>query len=94
MRPQDPVASDALAMSVLPCGSFSAATYAKDQPEYLPLPVLRVHGPEGRVVSRWRLSWRERLIILLTGDLYLSQLTFNSKLQPIKPTISFTESVA
>ena len=39
--------------------------YAKDQPEYLPLPVHKTE--DGMVVSCWRLTWRERLRVLLTG---------------------------
>jgi len=52
----------------------------KDQPEYQPLPVHMT--PDGTAVSCWRLSWRERLYLLVTGRLWLMQLTFNQPLQP------------
>lgn len=55
---------------------------AKDQKEYVSLPV--VCGRNGMYTSRWRLSWRERFRLLLSGDLYLQQLTYNSGMQPIK----------
>ena len=55
--------------------------YAADQPEYQPLPVWR--KPGGQVISRWRLSWRERLAALVGRDLYVEVLTFNDPLQPI-----------
>lgn len=56
--------------------------YAKDQPEYIPLPMWK--GPEGLRVSRWRLSWKERILVLLGGSIWLSILTFNKPLQPVK----------
>lgn len=58
--------------------------FAKDQPEYLPLPAYR--DEDGTVISCWKLSWKERLKILLTGKLWLSILTFNAQLQPQLPS--------
>jgi hypothetical protein len=58
--------------------------YAKDHPEYLPLPVHKT--PEGEVISCWALTWRERLRVLFTGKLWHSVLTFNSPLQPQLPS--------
>ena len=63
--------------------------YDKDQPEYKPLPALRADN--GIAVSRWKLSFKERLQVLLTGNLYLSQLTFNQPLQPQNPTVDVPE---
>jgi len=57
-------------------------TYAKNQPEYIPLPVLR--SPQGTVTSRWHMTWKERFVAFITGDVYLSQLTFNTPLQPVR----------
>lgn len=56
--------------------------YAKDQPEYLPLPAYRTG--DGTVVTRWRLSWSERIRVLLGGSVWLTILTFNNPLQPVK----------
>lgn len=55
--------------------------FAADQPEYQPLPVWR--KPGGAVISRWRLSWKERVAALFGRDLYIEVLTFNQPLQPI-----------
>lgn len=56
---------------------------AKDQPEYLPLPAHRfVNDPEGRIACCWKLTWRERLAVLLTGTIWHQVLTFNKPLQP------------
>lgn len=60
--------------------------YAADQPEYQPLPVWRRES--GAVVSRWRLTWRERVAILLGRSLYLEVLTFGGPLQPVYPSVS------
>jgi len=61
----------------------SNCTYAKDQPEYLPLPVYK--DEHGLVISCWKLSLWERLIILITGKLWWSVMTFNNPLQPQLP---------
>lgn len=63
---------------IFPGLDLPVVEYAK--PEYITLPAYRTI--RGVVVSRWRLSWVERLRILLTGDLWLSTLTFNTALQP------------
>jgi hypothetical protein len=63
--------------------------YAKDQPQYLPLPA-RV-DPEGAVVTCWKLTWRERLTLLLRGTLFLTLLTFNNPLQPIRCSVDKPE---
>lgn len=62
---------------------WTGTTYARDQPEYQPLPVVR--NGNGDVVSAWALTWRERLRVLFTGRLYFGLLTFNKPLQPILP---------
>lgn len=63
----------------------SNVTFAKDQPEYLPLPAWR--DDEGQVVSCWELTFLERLKVLFGANIWLSQLTFNQPLQPQKPYI-------
>lgn len=63
--------------------------YAAGQPEYQPLPAWK--KPGGEVVSRWRLTWRERLSVLFGRDLYVEVLTFNAPLQPIFMTFSERE---
>ena len=71
------------------CEGFESV-YAKGQPQYLPLPAL--HTPQGDgVVTRWRLTWRERLRILWTGNLYLEIRTFGLPLQPLKPSTTEPE---
>lgn len=56
--------------------------YAKDQPEYQPLPAFKSSMPNGEVVTCWKLSFRERLRILFKGEIWLSMLTFNKPLTP------------
>ena len=66
---------------------------AKDQPEYLPLLAGQFGDDEGRVIFCWKMTWRERVRVLLTGTLWQQVLTFNQPLQPqkletIKPDMS------
>ena len=56
--------------------------FAKDQPEYQPLPAFRNNSPQGEVISCWKLSFRERLRILFTGKLWVSLCSFNKPLTP------------
>lgn len=56
--------------------------FAKDQPQYQPLPALRFDTPEGHVVSCWKLSFRERVKLLITGRMWVSLMTFNKPLTP------------
>lgn len=67
---------------VMPGINLPEVVFATDQPEYLPLPALR--QPDGTVITRWRLSFRERLQVACGGDLWLTILTFNHPLQPVK----------
>lgn len=60
--------------------------YAKDQPEYMPLPALKFE--DGTVVSCWKLSWRELLKIIFTRKIWLGILTFNKPLQPTFITVN------
>ena len=63
----------------------ATVTYAKNQPEYIPLPVHK--DSEGIVTSCWKFSFMERLKVLFGARLYWQQLTFNSPLQPVNPSV-------
>jgi len=69
---------------VVPGLDIEEVIYAKDQPEYLQLPA--IVGKDGMVVSRWKLTWFERLVVLFCGSVWVWQLTFNHPLQPQKVT--------
>lgn len=60
--------------------------FAKDQPEYLPLPAHKADSQQGEVISCWQLSFKERIKILFTGKLWISLMTFNKPLTPMLPT--------
>ena len=84
MNPIDP--------DIAPTG-WTKVTWAKTQPEYRPLVTLSSPHPEGHVLSRWRLTWRERLAVLCGRDLWILVMTFRDKdgdnlpLQPIRPSV-------
>lgn len=62
--------------------SYSNITFAKNQPEYRPLP----GWTDGnQVVSCWSLTWRERIHLLINGVLWIRQMTFGQPLQPLRP---------
>jgi hypothetical protein len=56
--------------------------FAKDQPQYIPLPAHR--DQDGAVTSCWRALLWERVVFLFTGRIWLRQLTFTTPLQPIR----------
>lgn len=56
--------------------------FGATQPQYVPLPALR--SADGVVTSRWRLTWRERVLVLFSGNLWIQQMTCGTKLQPVK----------
>jgi len=58
--------------------------YAKDQPEYTPLPALRT---ERSLVTRWKLSDEERRKIAEGSDLFIAVMHFGGPLQPLLPLI-------
>lgn len=62
--------------------------YAKDQPEYLPLPVHK--SEDGQVTSCYTLTFSERLKVLFGANVWFTVLTFNKPLQPQRPAVSKT----
>ena len=56
--------------------------FAKDQPEYQPLPALKIDSEQGEVISCWHMSLKERLTVLFTGNVWLSLVSFNKPLTP------------
>jgi len=57
-------------------------TYSEDQPEYISLPGFKSDTPEGKFVFCMELSFKERIRILFTGELWCGLLTFHKKLTP------------
>lgn len=56
--------------------------YAKDQPEYMPLPALKLNTPQGEVISCWKMSVLDRVKVLFTGKIWVSLMSFNKPLTP------------
>ena len=56
--------------------------FAKDQPEYQPLPALKLNTPEGEVISCWGMTFKERVKVLFTGKVWVSLMSFNKPLTP------------
>lgn len=64
----------------------SNVVYGEGQEKFLPLPARLEDGPEGIVITKWRLSFVERIRVLFTGRIWLSQMSFRHPLQPQFPT--------
>lgn len=62
----------------------SNAVFGANQPEYLPLPAL---AEPGQVTACWGMSFRERLKLLFTGQVWQEVLTFGKPLQPTKLSV-------
>lgn len=75
MKPQSPV---------VPGYDLSEIVYAKDQPEYSPLPCLKSNDSSGLVTCRFHFTWKERFKLFFFGDMWIQLLTFHKPLQPIK----------
>jgi hypothetical protein len=61
----------------------SNIVFAENQKPYLPLPAWKKPNDEkGTVICCWKATIKERFIILFTGKLYLSMLSFNKSLTP------------
>lgn len=66
-------------------------TYAKDQSEYLPLPVMKLQ--DGTVISCWEVTDEDLERIIKERKVYVAQLTFNTPLQPLNVVSGLDELV-
>lgn len=67
--------------------------FAKDQPEYQPLPALRVGDENGTVVTCWKLSPEELQKINETGEMWLGVYSFNKPLVPLLLSVHKTDFI-
>lgn len=74
---------------VIPGNEEFEVVYAANQPEYIPLPVLRT---EMSLLSRWRLTEAERKHIADGGDLFVCVLHFGEPLRPLLPIADTPEN--
>ncbi|HEX8289811.1 MAG TPA: hypothetical protein VF556_17650 [Pyrinomonadaceae bacterium] len=75
-----------IASPVIPGEDHEERIIAKDQPQYLPLPVIELGG--GVMIARWTLNEEERRVVAETGNIYMIMLTFNN---PVMPHTLFVE---
>lgn len=57
-------------------------TLAEDQPQYLPLPIQRLHDEVENVISCWKLTDEDIAQLKITKIIWVSQWTFGNLLQP------------
>lgn len=58
-------------------------TFGAEQPEYRPLPSVRLPGVTGQVLTRWQPSQEERQAIADGASIDLALCTFGGPLQPV-----------
>lgn len=63
--------------------------FAENQDEYLNLPALKLDS--GEVISCWKMSFKDRFKVLLTGKVWISLLSFNKPLTPYLMSINRKE---
>lgn len=68
---------------VIPGAEEYECVLGADQPEYIPLPCLRIASDPGPVITRWRFTDEERLAIAGGADLVFTQLTFGHPFSPV-----------
>lgn len=62
--------------------------FAKEQAEYQPLPARRCDDTENvPVISCWKMSFKERMIVLFTGKVWVNLLSFGKPLTPSYLTV-------
>jgi hypothetical protein len=77
---------------VIPGSTAKEITFAKDQPQYQPLPAIRT--PDGAILTRWEPTPEERRAIAEGGSIYLAVWTFNNPLQPVLLSAAVPEQFA
>lgn len=67
--------------------------FAKDQPEYRPLPALRKGDDTGTVVSCWQLSDDEIKTLIETRVIWLGVYSFNKPLVPLLLSVNKSDFI-
>jgi hypothetical protein len=66
---------------------------AKDQPQYIPLPMVYLDTPSRPVISRWRLSEVERAAVAAGADVVLTQLIFDQLYHPVHLQVTMPDEM-
>lgn len=56
--------------------------FAEKQDEYSTLPALRIGDEDDTIITCWGLSFKERVRVLFTGKIWMSELNFRRPLTP------------
>lgn len=70
--------------------SIAEVVYAKDQPEYEPLPAVR---SDKTLITRWKLTPDERKRLIDGEDLFIHIMHFGNPLQPLLPVVGQVEAL-
>lgn len=72
---------------------YERLVFAKDQPEYNPLPALRRQSVRGEVLTTWELTAEELCALMDGGRVVLHVWTFNNPLQPLRLEVQTRDGV-
>ncbi len=72
------------ASPVIPGERLAEVVFGAGQPQYIPLPAIRVDEETGEVITRWELDDADRAAIAAGGSIYLHVFTFGQALQPVR----------
>jgi hypothetical protein len=67
---------------------YKLITYAKNQPQYEPLPAYVEDSPMGTAITEWEPTSEERRLIINGANIRISVLTFKQPLQPLKVEVT------
>lgn len=82
-----PIAPREELLRVMPEGA-TQVVFAADQPQYEPLPAVRI--PDGRIVTQWRPSKSELALLYKGEPITIVVHTFNTPLQPMSVLVGVT----
>jgi hypothetical protein len=68
-----------------PVAGWRTVVYGASQPDYRALP--SVVREDGLTITEWEITEEERLVLLRSGRIRISVLTFNGPLQPLLPEV-------
>ena len=78
---------------VMPGSGPIERVLGKDQPEYVPLPMVYLDTPQRPVISRWRLTDEERAAVAAGGDVILTQLIFGELFHPVHLQVAMPDEM-
>lgn len=78
---------------VLPGSEQIEVVLGENQPEYIPLPAVYLDSEMRPMITRWRLTEKERQAVRDGADVVLTQLTFRYPFQPVHLQVAYRDEM-